>query len=180
MSTIYEECPKGVADMAASIISEFESHQPLADAGVKVDFIFAQNEDGDAIKWAGAKALALCRKLGLKDRAMGRGDAEILIDMDWWINAGMEEKRALLDHELHHIEVVAEKRDDLGRPVIKLRKHDVQVGWFRVIAERHGQASTECQQARLIYDAYGQAFWPNLTKASAASNSRIRNLETVS
>ncbi len=31
----------------------------------------------------------------------------------------------------------------IGRPQLKLRKHDVEVGWFKCVAERNGAASLE-------------------------------------
>lgn len=37
----YKKCPEKIAEMANSILCEFETHQPLLDASVKVDFVFA-------------------------------------------------------------------------------------------------------------------------------------------
>jgi len=159
--------------MAAKILAQFQTHQPLIDAGVSVDFVFAYgNRDeagnliGDAIKHRGAKALGLCRKIALKDRALGRADAEITLDGDWWPTAPEPQQRALLDHELHHLAIKIDKRglvrDDLGRPVIQLRQHDVEVGWFMVIAARHQLDSQERIQARQIMADAGQYFWPEI------------------
>lgn len=161
-----------LADMAAEILTEFDTHAPIVEAGVRVDYLFAfgdVNENGetvgDALKKNGVKALGICRKLSLKDRAKGLGDAEICIDGDWWDSASPEEQRALLDHELHHISVVEERRDDLGRPVLKLRKHDLEIGFFAIIAQRHGVHSMERQQAKRALDQFGQYFWPEVTEA---------------
>jgi hypothetical protein len=41
-----------------------------------------------------------------------------------------------------------------------LRKHDIEVGWFAVVAGRNGGASLEIEQAKAIMDSYGQLFWP--------------------
>jgi hypothetical protein len=172
MST-FQKCPKQVEEMAQSLREQFESHHPLNDAKVTVDFVFAygnRNDNGlligDAIMHHGAKALGLCRKIALKDRALGRADAEITLDGDWWPTAPEPEQRALLDHELHHIAIRIDKRglvrDDLGRPVIQLRKHDVEVGWFKAIAARHGLNSPERIQARQIMGDFGQYFWPEI------------------
>lgn len=161
----YNRCPPSVTELANEIMCEFETHRPLLDAKVRIDFIFAYAEDGNvAIRHNGQQALGLCKRLPLKQRAMGRGDAEITLDAAWWALANKPARRALLDHELHHIEVDQAKRDDLGRPVLRLRKHDVQIGWFAIIAERHGDFSIERQQARDIYDRHGQAFWPHMLK----------------
>jgi hypothetical protein len=167
--------------MAKGILAEFESHLPLVNAGVTTDFVFAFPEYdeksgkaiGDAIKKNGVKTLGLCRKIGLKDRALGRADTEITLDGEWWETAGEDEQRALLDHELHHIQVKIDKRglvrDDLGRPVVNLRQHDVEVGWFKIIAQRHGRASQERLQALRIMCDNGQYFWPELSKIVEAN-----------
>lgn len=174
MPTTFQRCDESVNDMAREIMFEYESHQPLIDAKVKIDYVFAfpEKDDngkvlGDALKHHGCKALGICRKIALKDRALGRGDAEIAIDGDWWQGAREKEQRALLDHELHHISIVAGKQDDLGRPIIKLRPHDYEFGWFRVIAERHGMFSVERKQASQMMEDSGQYFWPSFIKEAA-------------
>lgn len=179
MST-YEKCPESVSEMAAEILCEFESHKPLLDARVTTDYVFAycdKDEDGNpvenavAIKHRGVRALAVTRKTSLKQRALGNADAEITIDGDWWEEAGLSEQKALLDHELHHLELKTNEdgdcKDDLGRPLLKLRPHDVDVGWFKLIAERHGVHSQERIQAKIILDNAGQYFWPELLAARA-------------
>ena len=121
--------------MAKELLAQFETHHPIRDAGVTIDFVFAYakqdeagNPVGNALTKNGCKCGGLCRKMPLKDRALGRADVEIALDGDWWRDATEDERRALLDHELHHIAVKIGKtglvRDDLGRPVILLRKHD--------------------------------------------------------
>lgn len=170
----YEPADEQVKEMAYEILRKYESHAPLVKNEVKFDFVFAHpNMDengeptGDAIKKHGQKALGLCRVINLKDRTMGRGDVEILIDAQWWDNeASEQEQEALLDHELHHAEVKVKdgqpKRDNLGRPLIKLRKHDVEIGWFDIIALRHGKHSIERTQAKKLTDEVGQLYWPDL------------------
>jgi hypothetical protein len=161
MRTTYEKAGMDVELIASKILHQFESHAPLVKAGVKVDFLFAhppQDENGivtgDAIKKNGVKALGLCRIVSLKDRVKGMGDIEILIDNPWWEDATDEEREALLDHELHHAEVKIQNDaiqfDDAHRPQIKLRKHDVEIGWFDIVAIRHGPHSMERIQARRL------------------------------
>lgn len=170
----FEKCDKSVKDLANSLLNEFETHKPLTQCDVKIDLVFAHadvDEKGrptnDALTKNGIKALGITRKISLKDRVLGRGDAEIALDGDWWKHASADEQAALLDHELHHISVKSDKAgnaqfDDIGRPQIKLRKHDVEVGWFKCIAERHGAASLERIQAKAIMDGAGQFFWPEI------------------
>lgn len=169
----YQKADEEVEEIAKGILERFESHAPLVEAEVKFDFIFAfptLNDEGeptgDAIKKNGVKALGLCRIINLKDRTMGRGDVEILIDHPWWEDATDEQREALLDHELHHASVKLKngvvQRDDLQRPLIKLRKHDIEIGWFDIIALRHGAASLERTQAKSLADEVGQLYWPDL------------------
>jgi len=173
MST-YQKAPSEVKELAEDVMKEFPSYKDLLEAKVKIDFLFAfadVGEDGeptgDAITKHGIRALGVCRKIGIKDRVMGRGDVEILLDGDWWESATNGRRRALLDHEMHHILISTDSdgeviRDDLKRPKIKMRKHDVEVGWFALVAGRHGSNSLELEQAKAVMDSYGQLFWPTI------------------
>lgn len=164
-------------------MQEFESHHALTGVGIKIDYVFAFPDydeatgepTNNAINKGGIKALGVARKLNLKDRTKGLGDAEILLDGDWWEDATEKERRALLDHELHHL-VATSKVDDLGRPKLKLRKHDFEVGWFHIIAQRHGVHSQEQKQAGFIMESAGQFYWPAIAQ-QAASSGRMGKVE---
>lgn len=165
----YEVAPLDVNHRAATLI---EHHYPeIKEAGVTFDFLFASNENGDAITHGGYPAIGLCRIISLKDRAAGRSDAEITLDAKAWEDMTELQRNALLDHELNHVVVKRDKQnaiafDDLSRPKLKSRKHDYQFGWFTDIAKRHGEASPEVYQAKLIWDKDGQAFFPMLTESN--------------
>lgn len=168
----FSKAPQNVEDLALAILEEFETHKPVLAAGVKIDYVFAfADVDPDtgekinnAITSRGFRSLGQTRKMPLKDRAMGRGDAEIVLDADHWNEINDSERKALLDHELHHLEVRIDERgvllDDLQRPLLRLRKHDVEVGWFREIAARHNHHSIERIQAAQIVEESGQYFFP--------------------
>lgn len=170
----YQKCDHSVNQLAAELIEKYETNQPLGQLSVKIDLVFAfadRDDEGlalnDALTKNGLKALGITRIVPLKDRALGRGDAEIALDGDHWQKVGADEQAALLDHELHHISVKTDRNgnvqyDDLNRPQLKLRKHDIEVGWFSVIAQRHGLASIERKQARQIMDNKGQFYWPDV------------------
>lgn len=180
MASTFERCPKSVEHMAKALLEEFETHKPLLDSGAVIDYVFARAECDDetgepkgyAIVKNGVRALGVARKIPLKDRALGRGDAEITLDGDHWDSIAEDQQRAILDHELHHLTPKVDKRglvrDDLGHPVIQLRKHDYEFGWFNVIAARHKAASVECHQAKVIFDNHAQAYWPEIAKAIRA------------
>jgi hypothetical protein len=174
----FERCPKEVNRLADELFQKFEENKPLEN--LKIDYVFAYGERDDvteallqpAIKDKGREVQGICRKTNLKERALGHGDIEICLDGDWWETATTPQRLALLDHELHHV-VVTDKTDDMERPIIKLREHDFEVGWFRVIAERHGRASGECAQAAKVMLDHGQAFWPDIAQPEQATTRRL-------
>lgn len=140
-----------------NVMSQYHPH--LRDAGLSVDILLAHaptdaNGDtvGPAIKLHGHACCATIRVLGLRDRVAGRGDAEMLVDGDKWNTWPEDQLRAILDHELTHLGLKVSdggvvRRDDIGRPVLRLRHHDRQFGWFDAVARRHASASIEVQQA---------------------------------
>lgn len=179
----FQKCGPEIEHLAKEILNKYETHADILAAGVRIDFVFAFGDTdpdsgertSDAIKDRGRRVFGQARKIKLKDRAMGRGDAEICIDGDWWTEeATPAMRKAMLDHELHHLQVRFDKAgnvkvDDLQRPELKLREHDVEVGWFSIIAARHGVDSMEQIQARNIHERFGQYFWPEITGESAAT-----------
>jgi hypothetical protein len=179
MPTTYENAPQEVLQMARELLSQYETHQPLLDHGVTIQYqmAFAERDDdtgqanGPSIKWHGRPALGLCEIINEKNRASGLKDARITICGDTWPDLSVAQQKALLDHELHHLAVIINRHgvlkvDGHGRPCLRLRKHDVEIGHFVVIAERHGMNSQECIQMKTIYDAHGQAFWPDMVGES--------------
>lgn len=177
----FKKCDPTVREMAVALMNEIEPHKPLLD--VKLDLMFAfpdfDDETGepinDALKWNGVPALGVAKIINLKDRAKGLGDAEICLDGFWWENHDEGEQRALLDHELTHL-ILTKKTDDLGRPKLKLKKHDVTFGWFASVAQRHGVHSQEVKQAKSCFDVYGQFFFPEIA-AHLKESSRPQMLE---
>jgi hypothetical protein len=174
----FQRCPKEIDELKNELLCKFPEHKPLLDARVTVDMVFAygkRDEKTDKLKSFamvrnGNRVLGMARKISLKQRALGRGDAEIALDADWWKEATEPQRASLLDHELHHLGVSLTKsfavnRDDLGRPKLYLRPHDYDFGWFAIIAKRHGSSAGEVQQAKTIADEHGQYFWPEVFPA---------------
>lgn len=135
-------------------------HPELDKARVRVDFLFVttDGEDGCALKCNGYPAMAVASVIPQKNRVGLKADARIIIDKEAWDGLAEKQKDALLDHELYHFQVVMADDtialDGNDRPKIRIRKHDVQLGFFSAIARRHGEHSQEVIQARaLIADA---------------------------
>lgn len=133
-------------------------HSELAKEKVTFDLLFVINpddEDGPVLSCHGVPALAVARIVPLKDRVKGCKDAEICIDQRRYEESEPAERDALLDHELQHFELKKKeetvKRDNAGRPCLKMRKHDFDFGWFEAVARRHGAASPEVRQARQLW-----------------------------
>lgn len=132
-------------------------HQELSKAGVTLDVLFAGNDKGVAIKKNGFRVLGQIRKNSLAERAAGSADARLTIDGEWWEAANRQDRTALIDHELTHLELPdgrafddGVKRDDLGRPVLQLRNHDFEVGGFYEVIERNGVRAVEGQSIARI------------------------------
>lgn len=190
MST-YAPAPRAVHDLKQHVLMTFADHQvspagmgryrEIIESRLQIDLLMAhadidpetQQRVGDALKLHGVKALGICSIVNLKTRTRGLGDVLIELDGDWWDEADDEARMALLDHELTHIDFKREKngvtiqRDDLNRPLVKMRPHHFEVGWFAHVAMRHGQHSLERKAARLAFEEFGQAFWPQLVEQTA-------------
>lgn len=166
MSLCYEECPREVREAMERVIDDtLDEHEnqvfsDLDSAGVLIDLLFAYN---GVLMHKGRAAAAVVRVTNLKERAAGRRDAEIIINKDWWEKANEKQRNAVLDHELWHLEVLTDihgdyRFDDLSRPKLRLRPHDMEIGWFHGVAKRHGIYSLEVQQARAFQDKHGQTY----------------------
>ena len=161
MPTTYSKAAADVLSIVKSTTSKF--HGEVEKAGVTIDVLMAYNPDGHAVTHGGYPAQAKVKIVSLKDRAKGCKDAEIIIDDRNWDKLSDAERKALIDHELEHLEVQYEegevKIDDLGRPKLKIKKHDWQMGWFDVIARRHGESSPEVRQASELMAKNGQLYF---------------------
>lgn len=152
-------------DVRSRVNALLDRYYPdLLKAEVRVDLIWADNDgDGPAVSHGGYPAYAVVKVLAHKDRAMGRGDAEIVIDREQYQNMDAEEQDALLDHELYHLELVREgtvfKVDAGGRPRMTCKKHDRQFGWFDAVARRHGKHAIEVKQATHLISETGQLYF---------------------
>lgn len=162
---IYSKAPDECTTRVQHLIKCF--HQPLRDAGLRVDVLSVVNDDPDspALTHQGYSAAAVIRVLDSKQRAKGSGDVEIVIDEAHYLMMNDAQKDALLDHEIYHVELRVSnktgrvKLDEHGRPKCGMRKHDIQIGHFIEIAERHGPASMEVKQMTQIYLQHKQVLF---------------------
>jgi hypothetical protein len=152
MGTTYRLCSSDSDEVDGLIAAFITSTRPdLAEAGLTVRALFAYADEEPALKHNGYKALAVIKANNLKQRAEGLCDCTLTIDAAFWDDASDEQKAALIDHELVHPVLLRDKEgrlklDDAGRPKIKMRLHDAQLGIFYEVVERHGKAAIEAEQ----------------------------------
>lgn len=134
----------------------------------------ANPKDGPAVSHGGYPALASIKVVPLKDRITKGYDAEMLVDASFWKTTTEATRMALLDHELSHIELKKPKEkknnkkkkpepsadsdgddddiiagqsflvDDIGRPLLKMRRGDWNIGdGFANVVRRHGVNAIE-------------------------------------
>lgn len=162
----YEQAKSEIRDLVNQV--RCKHYNDLVEAEVTIGVLMARpttNDAGEptgpAIRHNGYPAQALIKHTNLKDRVAGLPDAILTIDADNWEDLNDEEREALIDHELYRLEVRRDDdsqiiSDDHGRPKLKCRLHDWQLGGFTVIAKRHGEASAERRQVKALVDEFGQ------------------------
>jgi hypothetical protein len=87
------------------------------------------------------RTLGQCRKRGDLDRELDAWDFIILLNEDAWPTFNDKQKERLIFHELGHAQLCFDtdgkpKKDDRGRFVTRIRKHDIQD--FRDVVEIYG------------------------------------------
>ncbi len=140
-----------------------KTHTHLADASIVIAWRKGWRPDAD-----NHVRLGQCRKRGDLDRELDKFDFVILINEEYWAGLNDDHKRALIDHELCHAQIVYDsdgepKRDDRNRLVCRIRKHDVEE--FRDVVQRHGLYTADL--AEIAKAAINDAQRPLLKAAEA-------------
>lgn len=181
MPTVYEKADEEVRELIADVM---RTHHPvLTCVGLRLDVLMAEVRDGNgallsrpAVKAHGYEADAKIKAIPLDQRTAGLGDALLVIDAQRWGAMSAAQQRALIDHELYHLQVERDgggfleigsdgrldgtpKLDDIDRPKLKLRLHDWQLGGFLDIARRHGDNAPEVRAAHAVRGDGGQYVW---------------------
>jgi hypothetical protein len=168
-----------------ALIENDPDHYHLKKCGVMIAVLFFYGNDGAPLKSAGYPCAAKIKITGGEARALGQKDAILTVDAATWDDLDASARVALVDHELHHLEPViegwkyaTEKKDgvtvnkvdasgnwikesatytydDYHRPKLKMRLHDIQVGWFVRCVEKWGKEALERKQADAMADGFG-------------------------
>jgi hypothetical protein len=162
MGNIYFKASEEHHKIAYNVMSKY--HSDLSKARVQIGLLLtlSNKEDQPAIKDG---AFGLIKIVPVKDRVTKQFDVELIVDGDIW-NKKPELRDPLIDHLLNKLEVKKPKPkktdkaksddeemdvlvDDIGRPVIKMRKCDLNaVAGFSEVASRHGDISIEVLQLK--------------------------------
>lgn len=140
-------------------------HEELGKVKITALFIYDDEEPNQVLMHQGYRAAAMIRICSLRERASGTADSVMIVDRDCWLEMDKPQRDALVDHELMHLELVEDeqtgktKYDAIGRPKLRMRKHDHQFGWFDAVALRHKEASIEVSQARQLIASTGQLYF---------------------
>ena len=151
MPTTYNLADNNTVAAVKQIMSLY--HPSLVEAGVRVGVIFALNDTGPAVKKDGYPKGATISLVGAKDKVIKPYEAEMLIDETVWDEMNEEQRAALLDHTLSHIELTPDTKDDAelpykldekGRACLRMRLGDFasSVG-FNDVVTRHKDNSVE-------------------------------------
>ena len=137
-------------------------HPALAEAGVT----FALTFTSPAPRHHGYPAHAVVRVNSVRDRVEGKADVGLVICEESWEGQTAEERLALMDHELTHLELALDrdtgrpKADEAGRPRLKTRRHDFELGGFTEVVRRHKIAAPEARGYRELHRAWQQTLLP--------------------
>ncbi|MCW8129609.1 MAG: hypothetical protein KIS92_04415 [Planctomycetota bacterium] len=120
----------------------------------------------------GRQILGQCRRVTELDRQLHGFDFVILVHeivLDNKETFGVKLLRALIDHELCHCSVSVDedgqvKKDETGKPVYRIRKHDLEE--FREIVKRHGLYKNDLAHfARVIVENQKRPLFRDALKA---------------
>ncbi len=129
--------------MLAELIRDH--HEELKPARFAIAWNLTWQPDAD-----GRTKIGMCKRASDLDRELAAFDFVILLRRAFWKDDRVTDaqRRALLDHELEHAARAETKNgepavDERGRPVWRIRKHDIEE--FSAIVDRHGMWSRDLE-----------------------------------
>lgn len=163
MGKLYEKAGGEVITVLDEVFEQL--HPDLVRHEVSVGVLMVSDEEdrsAHVLKHQGYPAAAVVKITPLEKRALGQPDAVIVIDAASWAELSDPQRRAVIDHELHHLVVVTDehgrlKEDSCGRPRLRIRLHDLVVGGFEAIIRRHGKHALETLHIAQVNERLHQA-----------------------
>lgn len=138
-------------------------HRELFDNGLTVTIFMVTkvdkfgNRSGEpALKKSGQEVAATIRKANQRELKLGSGDIIVEVDEVAWDDLSVSQSVALFDHELCHIGLKLDKDGVIeltpdNRPKLQMIHHDVEVGVFFAVIERHGSNSLDLLNSNHLY-----------------------------
>jgi hypothetical protein len=168
MGNIYFKANDAYLALAYDVMKKF--HYDLNKAKVQLGLIITMSnkEDTPALKDG---VQGIIKVVPVKDRITKSFDLELIVDGEFW-KAKQELRESLIDYLLNKVEVKRVKKkakgdnkeepdymhDEVGRPVIKMRKCDIcAVSGFMESIGRHGDKSIEMMQLTEIMNRISAA-----------------------
>ena len=168
----YTDITEDWSEEIAALIEK--NHFDLNQVGASVAVLLHETDSPEGLKLRGQHCYATARRTNNRERACGAADCIITVCSLRFNALRTRQKKAVLDHELQHFEPATDRegnyRRQQGRPVIKIRRHDREFGWFDEIAKRWGKDSIERLQCTgmLNDETFQESFQPSLPGIESA------------
>ena len=155
MGKYYEKALNEDFQILADIIENNDEYADINIFKLKYNLLYAfpnvddaGNITSPAIKNKGVACAAMIKLIKGADKIIKKYDFEIFIDKSLWDEISINEKIAILEHELFHIKFKKDKKgefkyDEYDRPMLQLKEHDLIFWGFSDIAKKHGDFSIE-------------------------------------
>ncbi len=165
MSVSYVEANSDIYLMVSEVMSKHFSVMASLDPCLEIEVLMAEDDKGKpALKSHGHACAGKIKLVKPEDRAADQGvpDIRIFLDRRRWDKLTSRRRQALLHHELSHVAIRHDKRsgeikrDDYGRPRLRLKLDDWLLTGFRETAEIFGEDALEIQSLRKVADLLQQ------------------------
>ena len=190
---IIDKADKAVTALVNKVVKDW--HHDLAKQGTTFDVLFVGDVNTDSgevtdnrvLRRGGYAVPALVSITSYEHRVRGLPDACIKLDeYNWKKTLNAKERVAVLDHELSRLAVQmtedGAKADDLGRPLLQLRRPDWLIGGFDSVVYRHENNAPEVIAMLAVLERDGQYILPffnvvpGKSKASTAVATSVKRL----
>lgn len=141
-------------------------HDDLTKSRARIDAIFVTTDGDGGNPVRDKDILSIVHPAIVPARYRGgmKADAVLLIDREMWDELTDKQQDAWLDHGLTHLQAVITENtvatDGNDRPKLRLRVHDVTLGFFSSVAKRHGENSPEVMACRAMIENMSSIFLP--------------------
>jgi hypothetical protein len=159
MPTTFFPADTEVRAMLDELIEEYRTD--LLGRNIRIGLTMAVGENGKpAMKGRGQRILGKCKVNGKLDKTQGKPDADITLDGDYWAIASATRRKALLHHELSHIDLYDGDTDENERPILKSRRGDWDFDGFHEMVQLYGPDSAEAANLAMIAERHRQLGLP--------------------